>query len=278
MTDNSNNHELMPMKLFTKATSVRLSGLMELNLARSLLHSIDPAKLVSLAPDNLLDCGKTPISTTIKPRSKWKNLNCGETVTEWRRWFAQYPTAQWPAVIRGLLRNLNGRCTSLKSLTLRKVGVISPAECHTYRYLEEAYLSRERSKFVRSVKATLEVFIFEHGTNLNFEQGKWVHPVRTMDWRFGLQIFLGIMCEPWPCLKRMEIRGVRSRRGHDIFLPFVSAKKQYGGRPFGVSIKDQIRAAIGPEVVLLVPKECRTFDDVEVQASNTVAQRIGLEV
>lgn len=147
------------------------------------------------------------------------------------------PTARWPAVMRSLQRNLNSHCTSLKSLTLRKVGVISPAECHTYRYLEEAYLFREWSKFVRSVKATLEVFKFEHGTNRNFEQRNRVHPVRTIDWCFGLRVFLGIICEPWPCLKRMEFRGVRSWRGYDYFIPLVSAKKQYGGRPFDVSIK-----------------------------------------
>lgn len=51
VTDHSRKHEVMPMKLFTKATSVRLSGVMDLGLARSLLHSIDPAKLVSLTLD-----------------------------------------------------------------------------------------------------------------------------------------------------------------------------------------------------------------------------------
>lgn len=93
----------------------------------------------------------------------------------------------------------------------------------------------------------------------------WIHPVRSMDATIGQNIFPIFLNGPWPCLNRIEIRGVRSWRNRDVNLAPVRAIGQYGGRPFDISIKRLLRAAVGPNVNLMVDEPCRTLDDVEIR-------------
>ncbi len=133
--------------------------------------------------------------------------------------------------------------------------------------MEDSALLQELGDFLASVKGTLETFIFGQGTRRGLESG-WplVHPVRTMDRRYGQYIFPKIVQGSWPCLKRMEITDVRSSADYNDPLPVLLVGEQYGGVPFAASIEDQIRAVVGQDVVLVVDEECRTFDDLEMHA------------
>lgn len=251
---------------FPNASAVRLLGVMEPVIAASILSTIDPTKLVSLTLDNVQCCGKAPYGTVFAPvpgsrPSPFK----GDTkaiLPQYRKWWSADSDFVWPGLMRGLLKHLTGRCTGLKSLSLRKVGDRNVEECDLLRGMNECFLLAEWSAFIQSVSGTLEEFRFEQGPRQErqFDTSIRVHPVRMMDRLFGSTVFPVLLAGPWPRLKMMEVRGVRSWIGHGMRLRKVKIEEQYEGVPFVVSLEDQLKAAVGRGVSVIVEGKGRTFD------------------
>ena len=135
-------------------------------------------------------------------------------------------------------------------------------ECDVLRGMNECSLLAEWSSFIESVSGTLEEFRFEQGPRQEFQFGirGGVHPVRIMDRLFGSIVFPVLLAGPWPCLKVMEVRGVRSWMGYGIRLRKVKLEEQYEGLPFPVSLEDQLKVAVGGGVRVIVEGEGRRFD------------------
>lgn len=150
--------------------------------------------------------------------------------------------------MRGLLFPLNGCCTGIKSLTLRKVGDRNVEESDLLRGMTECSLLYEWSSSINSMLGTLEEFKFQQGPRhgRQFEMSSRVHVVRTMDRLFG-SIVLSVLFagHHGRYLKRMEVRGVKSWIGHGMRLRKVKIGDQYEGMPFAVSLEDQVKVVVG---------------------------------
>ena len=248
----------LPDRYFPNLSSLRLVGVMEPVIVAPIVSTIDPTKLVSLTLDNVQCCGKAPYGTTFTPAPR---LPRGAMECKYSKWWTTNPKFIWPGLMRGVLKPLTGRCTGLKSLTLRKVGDRNSEEIDTLRAMNECALMHEWSSFIESVSGSLEEFKFEQGPRQAGQLSRIrVHPVRSMDRLFGLVIFPALLVGPWPCLKVMEIRGVRSWIGQGMRLRKVKIEEQYEGLPFAISLEDQLKAAVGRGVTVTVEGEGRKFD------------------
>ena len=255
---------LLEGRYFPNASSVRLLGVMEPVIAGSILSTIDPSKLVSLELHNVQCYGKTAIGTTMPstPNMPISRQSVASIMPRFTEWMARDSGIVWPGLMRGLLSPLNGRCTGLKSLTLRKVGDRNTRESDLVRWMNECHLLFEWASFIESVSGTLEDFMFDQGPRDEAQSrvGSPVNPVRLMDRLFGGIIFPALLAGPWPRLKRMEVRGVRSWIGYDMGLPRVKIPKQYEGLPFVISLEDQLKAVVKRGATVVVQGKGRTFD------------------
>lgn len=255
---------LLEGRYFPNASSVRLLGVMEPVIAASILSTIDPSKLVSLELHNVQCCGQTAMGTTMPstPKMPLCRQSVEAIMPRYMEWMSRDSGVVWPGLMRGLLSPLKGRCTGLKSLTLRKVGDRNTRECDVVRWMTECHLLFEWASFIESVSGTLEDFMFDQGPRdeAQYRVGRPVNPVRLMDRLFGGIIFPALLAGPWPRLKRMELRGVRSWIGYDMGLPRVKIEQQYEGLPFVVSLEDQLKVAVKRGATVVVQKKGRTFD------------------
>ena len=251
-------------RYFPNASSVRLVGVMEPVITASILSTIDPSKLVSLELDNVQCCGKTATGTTMPspPHTPPSRQSVTAILPRYTELMSSDSGFVWPGLMRGLLSPLKGRCTGLKSLTLRKVGDRYPRESEVVRWMNECHLLHEWASFIRSVSGTLEEFMFDQGPrDENQSRGNFrVNPVRLMDRLFGSIIFPVLLAGPWPRLKSMELRGVRSWIGHDMGLPRVKIQDQYEGLPFAISLEDQLKVVVKRGATVVVQGKGRTFD------------------
>ena len=251
-------------RYFPNASSIRLVGVMEPVITASILSTIDPSRLVSLELDNVQCCGKTANGVTMPstPNMPPSSDSVAAILPRYTEWMSRDSGIVWPGLMRGLLSPLKGRCTGLKSLTLRKVGDRYPRESDVVRWMNECHLLHEWASFIGSVSATLEEFIFDQGPRnekLSRENIR-VNPVRLMDRLFGSIIFPVLLTGPWPRLKSMELRGVRSWIGDDMGLPRVNIRVQYEGLPFVIPLEDQLKVAVKREARIVVQGKGRTFD------------------
>ena len=251
-------------RYFPKASSIRLVGVMEPVITASILSTIDPSKLVSLELDNVQCCGKTADGVTMPstPNMPPSRHSVAAILPRYKEWMSRDSGIVWPGLMRGLLSPLKGRCTGLKSLTLRKVGDRYSGETDVVRWMNECHLLHEWASFIRSVSGTLEEFVFDQGPRNEKlpRENIRVSPVRLMDRLFGSTIFPVLLAGPWPRLKSMELRGVRSWISDDMGLPGVNIRVQYEGLPFDTSLEDQLQAAVKRGARVVVQGKGRTFD------------------
>ncbi|MCJ1474522.1 hypothetical protein MMC13_003180 [Lambiella insularis] len=210
-----------PKILFPSATSVRLVGRLDYTFATSILHAIDPACLVSLCLDNVQDEGQMSSENRSVPDLY---ISTAEQVDTYE------PDGQRGWVVEGgmrkLLAPLAGRCTALRELVLRKAGQEkTPTEFWNNKADEELY--EEWAMFVESTKRTLRTVVLEQGLptwGVGQHEPRSRHltirgPLpprqlsRPMDERFMRILFPVLTTGHWPCLERMEIRGVGSWDG-----------------------------------------------------------------
>lgn len=208
---------MFPTALFQSATSVRLAGPMQYRLAKSILDAIQPAMLRHLCLDLVQD-HKIPSNPSHVPDDEYQAGDVGED----GRIIALGATT-------GLLTTLTGRCTALRTLTLRRIrrrvnidGSDTPGRHATAE--DASYM--EWATFIRSVQATVERFTFEQVSTLH-GWTRHIFPLgflAKMDERFRQYILPAIVSGNWPCLTTMEISGVHSWHGPGDMLAVQPAQ------------------------------------------------------
>ena len=202
----------IPSTLFPTAISVRLVGIMPYTLAASILLA-NPRALRHLDLDNLQQSGKLPSTRKIAPgkvrrphrqtRQPWNSL---DRFRDEREYFNA------PGPMQNLLGTLAGKCTSLRSLHLRKTGARDHFDLTPACSIKENDIYAEWAMFLTSVKPTLESLTFEQGERLLPKADQVQPPVRPMDQLFGDRIFPVLMeagVGQWPRMKKVVIRGVQ---------------------------------------------------------------------
>lgn len=193
----------IPKGLFTSATSVRLVGHMPYGLPKSILDAINPATLQHLCLDMVHDFTVKELDRGYLPGTRGED---GRIIAF--------------GGMSGLLTPLTGRCTALRTLTLRRAGPGHYRGYQGYSFwstaAEEACY-REWASFLRSVKRSVEEFTFE-------QTQKWLRDYRggrysdvtplVMDERFQKFLLPILTSENWPCLTSLELRGVMNSLDH----------------------------------------------------------------
>lgn len=88
---------------------------------------------------------------------------------ECEKWNQKSPSLRWLGVMRGILLNVTGHCTALKSLIVRKVSNRTKSECYLVRYVEEQRLFSWGKAFIASVKDTRDFQLFSRGRDMKNE-------------------------------------------------------------------------------------------------------------
>ncbi|MCJ1463148.1 hypothetical protein MMC07_001753 [Pseudocyphellaria aurata] len=214
----------LPTALFRTATSVRLVGYMQYDLAKSILSAINPAMLLHLCLDIVQDR---------KPGQAQSGSMPGD-IGEDGRIIALGATA-------GLLTILSGRCTALRTLVLRRIGQNTEGdgwETGNTAAEEASYI--EWAIFVSSVKGTVEKFTYEQSGQRLRTCPDDIRPAsRIMDRRFRQLILPAIISGNWPCLKIVQIRGVRRRD----------------------SLRRMLKSVLGRDVEIELEEEARLLDE-----------------
>ncbi|MCJ1462035.1 hypothetical protein MMC07_000635 [Pseudocyphellaria aurata] len=182
--------------LFQSATSVTLVGCLDYNLAKSILNAIDPTMLEHLCLNMVQDHAIEHLTPGHMP---------GDTSEDGR--IVAYGATS------GLLRPLTGRCTALRTLTLRRVGQINVT--HEWDAGAEDASYTELASFIDSVRSSLVRFTYE-------QSGQWRRRAiparantsnRIMDHQFRHIILPAFVSANWPRLASIELQGVRTRDG-----------------------------------------------------------------
>lgn len=217
---------LFPKDLFGSATSVRLVGRMQFGLAKSILDAINPATLnhlcIDMAQDGMI--GHPP--GVFEPGERGED---GRMIAL--------------GALSGLLTTLTGRCSALRTLTLRRIGQVEDGWGWHAEAEEEAYM--EWVSFIRSVRGTVEDFTFEQAAGWLHVSATMSRPgFRIMDDRFRRHILPALVSESWPCLTNLELRGVRNltQGGQDALIT-------------------ELRAVLGRNTEIVVEEEARYEHD-----------------
>ncbi|MCJ1421252.1 hypothetical protein MMC32_007614 [Xylographa parallela] len=181
-----------PPVLFPKATSVRLLGWMNHELATAVVSS-NSKQLKHLAIDDVQHWGQHPDGEPWACHDQAIPEHIGEE--------AFIP----PGVMSGLLDPLCNLCPRLTSLFLRKAGQANGTHMWGREGLDEM-IYKEWARFLGTVKDTLQYLTFEQGVGDPVPgYSSWVRP---MDSRFLEHILPVLSSGGWDPLKRLELRGL----------------------------------------------------------------------
>lgn len=179
----------------------------------------------------------TPSLIIIPPhrqtRQSWNNL-------------VPFPNSPWneskyfnaPGPMQNLLGALAGKCTSLKTLHLRKVGARDRFDFDPASHRKEPDIYAEWAIFLASVKPTLESLTVEQGERL-LPRAYVAQPrVRPMDQLFGDVIFpVLVRGDEWLKLKKLVVRGVQRWKEDDgVGRVLVDGRGELRGR-FGKGVE-----------------------------------------
>lgn len=139
-----------PKSLFSSVTSICLVGAMARPLAVLILKSVSLANLQHLTFSNLQECGEPP-----RPFDPNSSLTL--------RVHSAMPVRKIPQAMIGLLTQLTGKCTNLRTLTLRKVGKAATHSFDDTFFKQDVAVYEEWAAFIRSVAPTLQELTFEQG-------------------------------------------------------------------------------------------------------------------
>lgn len=277
----------IPSTLFPAATSVRLVGVMPYALAASILLT-NPQNLLHLDLDNLQQSGITPSA----PIDKWsRDADADDEDSDVpkqrvRRRLRQINTQParpnpshcqtrqpWnnlapfrnkgvyfnaPGPMQNLLGALAGKCTSIRSLHLRKAGARDQFDFPPACSSKETDIYAEWAVFLASVRATLETFTFEQGERLLPRVDRAQPPVRPMDRLFGESIF-PVLKEAgaglWPRVGKVVVRGVQQWEEDD---------GQGIGETVLVDGRGELGGAFGKGVEVVMKRRAREADHLGV--------------
>lgn len=160
-----------------------------------------------------------------------------------------------PGPMQNLLGALAGKCTSLQTLHLRKVGPSDHLDFSPLSFSKERDIYAEWALFLASVRPTLELLVIEQGERL-LPRADWVQPpVRPMDQLFGDAIFPVLADGGWRRMKRVVVRGVQEWE--------VDNGLGNGGR-VRLDGREELRGAFGQGVEVVVGRTARTADHLGV--------------
>ncbi len=183
---------LPPPGIFSTVTDLRLSGVMYRQVVFRIVESIDRSKLHSLELDNLQDPG---LASDLYPHYRSRRFIGMRMVIS-------------AGPMRGVLPALQGHCSSLRSLSVRKPGFTWYNGPQCMAADEESY--EEFAEFLCSVKMTIRSAAFEQGVPANWHYDH-VGPdqvQRPMDRKFVCLVLPILMEESWPELRKVRIVGV----------------------------------------------------------------------
>lgn len=159
-----------------------------------------------------------------------------------------------PGPMQNLLGTVAGKCTSLRSLHLRKVGARDQFDFTPACSGKERDIYAEWAIFLTSVSPTLDSLTFEQGERL-LPRADWVQPpVRPMDQLFGDGIFpilMGAGEGRWPRMKRLVVRGVQQWEEDDGLG---------AGKMVLVDRRADLKGAFGSGVEVVIEKRARVAD------------------
>ncbi|KAH6665526.1 hypothetical protein B0J14DRAFT_606290 [Halenospora varia] len=235
-----------PQFSFPEIEHLILTGRMSYSCIRSFFHGIDPTNLISLECNNLQYVGeingeKMPENTNLTQTPEMDDGKGNPLVTH-------------PGVMKGHLKMLEGKCTSLRSLTLRSIGQDRWYDRDwCLEKDEERYL--EWGNFINSVSNTLKVLIIEQGTapdkDLLWCRGTLRQTGLPMDSRF-LEYLLPILINTsWQKLQILEILGIGSK-GRDCLGSWTAVDSKVFTEP-----RARLENALGPKVSLIWSNEVR---------------------
>jgi hypothetical protein len=188
-----------PPVLFPNATTVRLLGWMNKELATAIVSS-NMNQLEHLAIDDVQHWGQHPDGEPWYD-NPWDLPNhIGE---------AEFIP---PGVMLGLLEPLCDLCPRLTSLFLRKAGQASWTRMCGRETMDEM-IYEEWARYIGTVKHTLQYFTFEQGVDAIPARGG--PRERPMDTRFVKHILPVLVNGGWTSLKRLELRGIGFFDGHE---------------------------------------------------------------
>ena len=236
-----------PDRLFPAAEFVRLSGIMDQKLVRSII-SHHPERFQELSIDNVqhwgLDADGMPL------------------IAEASSWFLHQRMRREPGIyplgpIRGIF-DPSTQYPNLKSLFLRKVASRFDSDD---KFVPEADVAvyEEWATFISSVKGHLRSFTLEQATPLPgwFVRSSVHETRRPMDQRFHDHLLPLFLEAGWDCLERLEIRRVGRMRRED---PIVMNE----------ATKAAISDCVGPKVELVIEEEARrpafTWDHLAIKS------------
>lgn len=195
----------LPPSFFTQVTHLRLSGQMSWAFVRTIIDSLDPAQLISLECNNLQDFGQcceegnSGLPSDISAFPEFKDSSGNDIVRH-------------PGVMRGQLRRLEGKCSSLRYLYLRSVGQ-DEENTNMWSPTIDATRYQELASFIDSVRPTIQSLVIEEGLeieNLNilFCRGYPIQVGRPMDTRFAEYLLPVLSSGDWPRLQYLGLYGI----------------------------------------------------------------------
>ncbi|KAG8529769.1 uncharacterized protein KY384_005250 [Bacidia gigantensis] len=158
---------------------------------------------------------------------------------------------------------------SLKHLTVRVAGLRYSEETSWLYLLAMGMNHTIVNNLVAANSRTLETFVYEQGPLRKPAFGRKVNIYRVMDYEFTLRLGPQLLQVQWPCLKRLELRGVGC--GHRVGgLILVQDQKP---KPLCRSWQGNIREVIGKKAEMLVTTESRVFDYIDIPDASFLERR-----
>ncbi|MCJ1467564.1 hypothetical protein MMC07_006189 [Pseudocyphellaria aurata] len=190
------NNDQIPHGLFPSATSLALIGYLEfLHADQSFLYVADPAMLTRL-------CFTMIHYHDLEVYGRHANPSLDRQQFMYGR-------------VPGLLSSLTGKCSSLRSLTLRRKHQNNNTEAWWLAAEDLSY--KECASFLTSIQSTLEEFTFEQTPRwpIGADQKPDFELSRTSDTRFR-RIILPVLlraARTWPRITAITLHGVRTPDG-----------------------------------------------------------------
>ncbi|MCJ1478042.1 hypothetical protein MMC13_006717 [Lambiella insularis] len=197
----------IPGGFYVDSTALALTGHIDICFSTIFLDSVDYSRLVHLCLDTVQDINELRSGPLLDDG----NLSNYPKVTPLK--VERLPSIRLPGIMREMLVYLTGRCTTLRSLTLKKVGLcFVPPVRHYPKHRMEVEFYEAAAAFLSSVKPTLRYLHYDQGLGpwaklRDMEESAEEDTVRLADVSFLHHIFPVLAYGEWPCLEVVEIKG-----------------------------------------------------------------------
>lgn len=224
----------MPGGFYVDATALALAGQLDSTASIVILRALTYSSLVYLCLDTVQDVAKM----YPRPAARSRDWDLRQrTVADVNIHPEGFPSVYHPGAMRKPLSEVTGRCTALRSLTLKRTGVgfLPQIDGYPINEVEEQFYEAAAA-FLLSVKPTLRYLHFDQGLGPwappeFLEEAKHAPAMRPPDQRFLQHVFPVLASSGWPCLETIDIKGVGYVRGVRVLDSVKEAqlRKALGG-------------------------------------------------